>query len=113
MSLRIINGPGIVISNKLDYEYVNGENRQIAVVEIAIDPDNTFTYGSSSAGDVLTRGDYDEIEWKNPANPLENDVILRENNIPLQQAWDTLMKALAEYEMTKKLTMNDELEVRK
>ena len=117
MSMKIAAGAGINVVTRVEYD---NTGNQVAVVEVSIDPYATVSYGSSPIvngygsspivnGDVLTLENSMPI-WKKPLNPLENDIILRENNIPLQQAWDTLMKALAEYEMTKKLTMNNELD---
>lgn len=107
MTLRIVAGRGITINSSIAYEYRDGENQQISVLEISIDPYSHDYNNSTGAaeGDVLTLENSAPI-WKKPNNPLENDGILRESSIPLQQAWDTLMKALAEYEMTKKL-IND------
>lgn len=109
MTFRIINGPGIMINSSISYEYRDGMNQQISVLEICIDPYSQLSYSSgetTAEGNVLTLENSIPV-WKSPNNPLENDGILRENSVPLQQAWDTLMKALAEYEMTKKLIQNE------
>jgi len=108
MTLKIVNGPGINVVTRVDYD---NTGNQIAVVEISIDP-YTVSYGAQnpvSNGDVLTLEDSTPI-WKKPNNPLENDSVLRQSSVPLQQAWDTLMKALIEYEMTKRLIQNETLD---
>jgi len=56
-------------------------------------------------GDILMINEKGSAEWTNPMEKF-NDKDLREAYPPLEDAWQTLLIALQEYELTKKLVQD-------
>lgn len=99
-------GPGIqFIKNR---EYWDGE--ELDVVEIGISTINAKINpwdieSTGLSGDVLMINENNVVEWK---KPFDDDSKLREKYPALNDAWRTLMEALNEYEMAKKLVKDYE-----
>lgn len=105
--IQIKAGPGIrIIKNMLYGSY--GEQ-----IEMTIELDTQIEelsaqyalFDDERNGKVLMINEYGHPVWR---KPFESDKELRERYPVLEQAWSTLMEALAEYELTKKLVTDED-----
>ena len=65
---------------------------------------DVFDTDEAKPGDILMISGAGQPEWIDPL--LLNDKILRDEYPSLQIAWDTVMEALHEYELVKKLVQD-------
>ncbi len=101
----VFPGRGITITNQSTWVI----NHQIEASEISITTgqigldmiDSTM----AQKGDILMYSEYGYLEW---AKPFDSDAELRREYPALEEAWGTLMEALSEYELVKKLVQDHE-----
>lgn len=101
------SGQGIDFDEKTEWH--NGDEVSVTEVSISrsmfgdgIQPWNlASTY--CEPGRVLTIDEFGNLEWKTPFNPFEGDLELQEKYPAVKDAWHTLLAAVNEYEVAKKL----------
>ena len=106
-------GPGLMMNKTKTW--VDGE--EVTVSELSLDGIQT-TYGQQSLpfispqnmaqnvaepGNILMIDEFGNAGW---VNPTIDDKALRETYPALEDAWQTLMAALQEYELAKKLVQD-------
>ena len=96
----VFPGRGITITNQSTW--VNSHQIEASEVSISrgqIELDLISTI-AADPGDVLTYNEFGYLEW---TKPFDSDAELRKEYPALEESWGTLMEALSEYELVKKL----------
>ena len=99
----VVSGDGLKATEISTY-FEGAEIRATRVSVDQIDPTRHIqTYDAPGKGYVLMTNDYGGLEW---TKPFDSDKELRDNYPALEEAWGTLMEALEEYQVVKKLVMD-------
>ena len=102
---EVTAGPGLISTETTGY--VNGHPIKLVELRLdtyaeVIDPQMIGAY-SGSPGQVLGINEMGKACWQDPFN---SDKELREKYPTLEDSWGTLMEALKEYELVKKLVQD-------